>query len=240
MSILHTFFVGASAFSSGIITSGLLMNLDANSGISGSSWTDSTGNGYNATLYGSPATTTYNGYNVLSLNGTSQYLGPTGGFSTLLNSASGFTFDVWFYPTTTNNGTLLSEWATGTFDSGWRDAQMAVVASKINTGLYSGLVVTGPTISVNTWYNCAMVYNGSNLLTTYINASSVGTSAGTKSNPTPGTFISLGLPDSAGAYLGGATGFFNGYIGSWKVYRTALNSTQVSQNFQALRTRYGI
>jgi hypothetical protein len=51
----------------------------------------------------------------------------------------------------------------------------------------------------------------------------------------------MGKPDGAGGgYLNGVTNYFNGYIGAWKIYNRALTSTEVTQNFNALRGRYGV
>ena len=45
---------------------------------------------------------------------------------------------------------------------------------------------------------------------------------------------------ASGAYLNGVNNYFNGYIGAWKIYNRALTSTEVTPNFNALRTRYGV
>jgi hypothetical protein len=50
----------------------------------------------------------------------------------------------------------------------------------------------------------------------------------------------LAKNDTTGQYLGGVVGYFNGQIGAWKMYSKALSATEVSQNFQALRNRYGV
>jgi hypothetical protein len=77
-----------------IVATNLFANYDAATGISGSTFNDSSGNGRNATLFGSPTTTTVNGTTVLRLtSASSQYFGYTTGYGTSLNSA--FTFDVW-------------------------------------------------------------------------------------------------------------------------------------------------
>ena len=41
-------------------------------------------------------------------------------------------------------------------------------------------------------------------------------------------------------YLGGANGYWNGYVGPFKIYYSALTQEQVSQNFNAIRGRYGV
>jgi len=90
-----------------------------------------------------------------------------------------------------------------------------------------------------TWYNIVMTYNGAAGIVTYVNGTAGGTKAGAKQNPGgAGTFLSMGRP--ANDFLNGALNYFNGYIGAWKIYNRNLTSTEVTQNFNALRGRYGV
>jgi hypothetical protein len=223
-----------------IVLSGLFANYDASTGIAGSTFTDSSGNGRNATLFNSPTTTTSNGTTVLRLNSaSSQYFGYTSGYGTSLDSA--FTFDVWCNPlSSTTAGTLISEWNNSTFNSGWTDDQMGFTTSTINCGVYNtGYAVAKASWASNTWYNIVMVYNGSGL-STYVNNTAGGTTTGAKQNPGgAGTFLSMGLPAN-GHYLNGVVGYFNGYIGSWKIYTRALNTTELTQNYNAQKSRFGL
>jgi Concanavalin A-like lectin/glucanases superfamily len=225
-----------------IITTNLFANYDAASGISGSTFSDSSGNGRNATLFGSPTTTTINGTQVLRLtSASSQYFGYTTGYGTSLDSA--FTFDVWCQNLSASTaGTLIGEWNNSTFSSGWTDAQMGFNAAQINCGVYNTAYATAQSGWNNTtWYNIVMTYNGAAGIATYVNGIAGGTQAGAKSNPGgAGTFLSMGKPDGVGTYLNGVTNYFNGYIGAWKIYNTALTANQITQNFNALRSRYGV
>ena len=218
----------------------LIMSLDSTLGVSGSSWYDQSGVGNNATLYGGYGTTGYSGSQVLTLNGSSGYVFPTGGFGTNLDT--GFSYEVWAYPTKTANGTLIAEWS-GTPPTGWNDTQMAFVSGKINAGVYPNTFspssyITGPTFSNTTWYNIVMTYdNSSGDLKLYINGSLSGTTNGTKSNP-PATYLTLGRPDTANSYIGGATGYFEGYIGSWNIWDGPLSATSVLLNYNSTKSRY--
>ena len=218
----------------------LIMSLDSTLGVSGSSWYDQSGVGNNATLYGGYGTTGYSGSQVLTLNGSSGYVFPTGGFGTNLDT--GFSYEVWAYPTKTANGTLLAEWS-GAPPTGWNDTQMAFVSGKINAGVFPdnffpSAYLTGPTFSNTTWYNIVMTYdNSSGDLKLYINGSLSGTTNGTKSNP-PSTYLTLGRPDTANSYIGGATGYFEGYIGSWNIWDGPLSATSVLLNYNSTKSRY--
>lgn len=225
-----------------IVSANLLANYDALTGVSGSTFTDSSGNGNNATIFGGAVTATVGGTTALRLNSaSSQYFGDTTGYGTLLDSA--FTFDVWCYPLSAGTpGTLVGEWGDSAFNGGWTDAQMGFNANQINCGVYNaGYATAQAGWSANTWYNIVMTYNAatSPTLRTYVNTVAGGTLLGTKANP-GSTYLSMGKYDNSGTYLNGVTNYFNGYIGAWKIYNAALTPSQVTQNFNALRGRYGV
>lgn len=238
MSLMNNNFVA-----SGIVTNNLIANYDAATGVSGTTFADSSGNGNNATIFGGAATTVVGGTTVLRLNSASnQYFGDTTGYGSILNNA--FTFDVWCYPLSANTaGTLVGEWENSTFDSGWTDAQMGFNATQINCGVYpAGYATAQQGWTANTWYNIVMTYNGaaSPTLRTYVNTVPGGTLLGAKQNPPTGTYLSMGRYDGGGNYLNGVANYFNGYIGAWKIYNAALTPAQVTQNFNSLRGRFGL
>ena len=233
---------GVTVVDAQIIKSNLVANYDALTGVSGATFVDSSGNGNDATIFNGATTTTVGGTTVLRLNSaSSQYFGDTTGYGTILDNA--FTFDVWCYPLSAGTaGTLIGEWGGSSFNTGWTDAQMGFNSNQINCGVYNiGYATAQQGWTVNTWYNIVMTYNGSAnpSLRTYVNAVPGGTLSGIKSNP-GSTYLSMGKDDNSGTYLNGVANYFNGYIGSWKIYNTALTPAQVTQNFNALRGRYGI
>jgi hypothetical protein len=58
--------------------------------------------------------------------------------------------------------------------------------------------------------------------------------------PSP-LYYAVGYPDGVGFYLGGAgNGYFQGMLGPVKFYSATLNQTQITQNFNAIRGRYGV
>jgi hypothetical protein len=220
----------------------LVMNLDSTIGVTGSTWTDSSTGGHNATLNGGYGTTTYNSNQVVTLNGTSGYVLPSS-FGTQLST--GFTYNVWVYPTTTSNGIIISEWG-GTPPNGWTDAQIALVSGTINGGVFDPgnfsptRYITGPSFSTNTWYNIAMTYNSTTKdLMLYINGTLNSTINGLKLNPST-LYLTLGRTDGVGAYLGNATGYFQGYVGSWKIWNGPISATNILSNYNATKSIYGL
>ena len=118
---------------------------------------------------------------------------------------------------------------------------MAFVSNKINVGLFdpndfTPNYITGPTFSVDTWYNIVMTYDG-NTLIEYVNGVSVGSSIGVKSNPSS-TYLSLGRPGLATNYLGGSTGYFKGYIGTWRIWDGPLDNTEILLNYNTNKEVY--
>lgn len=226
---------------SNIIQSNLILDLKSSIGLSGISWIDQSSYGNNATLYGTIATASImNGTTVLSLDGSNDYILPSAGFGQLLDT--GFTYEVWASPGTSSNGTLLAEWS-GVPTTGWNDSQMGFVSNKINVGVYSSVLssyITGPTFSANNWYNIVMTYNHlNNIVSLYINGYLFSTVSTVKLNP-PSTYLSLGRPDTANNYLGGLTGYFKGYIGSWRIWDGPISGADILSNYNLNREDYDI
>ena len=94
---------------------------------------------------------------------------------------------------------------------------------------------TTPTLTMGQWYNIVGTMNSAGS-STYLNGTLVSTGGGLGGNM-------ISQPASV-LYLGGDVRydfrFMNGAIASIHVYDTVLNSGQVSQNFNALRSRFNI
>ena len=224
-----------------IVTAGIYANYDPATSISGSTLLDSSGNGFNATLYNNPTTATVNGRTVLRLTAaSSQYYVYDNGYGTDLNNA--FTFDVWARNLSAGaGGILISEWDNPNASvSGWTDDQMGFSTGTINMGVYNTGYVTGPGWSSSNWYHIVMCYdvNVSPTLQTYVNGVFVGSTDGAKGSP-GNTFLTMGA--AGNDYIGIINiPYFNGYVGAWKIYNRALTANEVSQNFAAFRARYGV
>jgi hypothetical protein len=225
-----------------IIKTNLLANYDATTYTSGN-LADISGNSRTLTLYNTPTTAKVNNATVLVFNGINQWGIDTTGYSTLLNTSSGFTYDLWVRPNSVSTGSLIVEYDNNTATSRWQDSQIAFVGTTINGGIYQGVnnpYITGPIYTAPGWYHIVLTYDGVNKTTLYVNGVSRGTTTSTKVNPPTATNLSLAKSDTTAIYLGGSTNYFVGQVGAWKIYTRALSSTEVSQNFQALRNRFGI
>ena len=152
-----------------IVTANLVANYDPATGLSGSNFTDSSGNGYTATIYGSPSTPVIHGRTVLQLlSASSQWYSYTSGYSSSLVGGA-VTFDVWFNSfTASTSQILIGEFGQAGYSGGWNDAVMALNTSyKIAGGVYNGsaggYVAAPTTYAANTWYNAVVTYTPSKI-----------------------------------------------------------------------------
>lgn len=107
----------------------------------------------------------------------------------------------------------------------------SIIQFKIYT---SGRVTlnSGTTPSTNTWYNLVGTYDGSNMKI-YVNGVEDGTKSESNSLAT----------NSNSLILGGWTGAaddFNGKASCMKLYNRALSASEVLQNYNALKGRFGL
>ena len=208
-----------------IVTSNLVLNLDANNYTSGTTWTDTSGQSNNGTLTNGITYSSDNG-GVLVLNGTSDYI-ITG--SDMFNANSNFTFSIWF------NSDDFS--VQKTFAADVNNSQCLFL--RYNSGIQvvnSNTAVLGSftssTLSANTWHNVT-VTRSSNTYRLYVD----------------GIYKSLLIfshtytrsPDTIGANHnvgGGGKNFFDGKISKVLAYSTALSDSDVKHNFDAMKGRF--
>lgn len=206
-----------------IVTNGLIVNLDAlnNSSYSGSgtTWTDISGSGNNGTLTSAPVYTSSSpGY--FTTNGS------TNSIETInLSAYTNLTIEMWIYDARTYGGeqdllTYNASAGSFTFRSG--DSSFRTDGNGLGARFFTG--VSRP--AQNTWYRFCYVKND----TLYLNTNAY---TGTGSDRTYGAL-------SIANTRGDVNNRLNGRVGSVKIYNRSLTSAEVSQNFNALRGRYGI
>jgi hypothetical protein len=90
-------------------------------------------------------------------------------------------------------------------------------------------------ISANTWYHVCAVYNATNITASiYLNGILSQTYNGSSIFQNPPGNYAIGAFGAAGGY------YFPGYIARHKLYNRALSATEIKQNFNASRDRFGI
>jgi hypothetical protein len=215
-----------------IITDGLVLLLDAGNPVSypgsGTTWTDLSGNGNTGTLTNGPTYTSANDGSI-TFDGVDDYI-----LTSTINHNIGtgnFTYSAWVYPTGLKNGTLCAFMGNGNyapsfgFDLNGYPSQLGF--------FWSGWNGFGTTLSLNQWYCVTMTRVGT-LITGYLNA-----------NACPVTY-NVGFSMDNAQYVIGRSGVgyapdtFKGNIAQVSIYNRALSASEVSQNFNATRSRFGI
>ena len=212
-----------------IVTNGLQVFLDAGNirSYSGTGNTafDLSGTGNTSALTNGP---TFNSSNLgaFVLDGTNDYILVNSQANILSKTA--YTKIAYFYVTNFANANNII--------SGGFSGQHAFWLFSSNK-LYSGhngawSTVTGnTTLSLNTWYFGAVTYTDSSGWKLYLNGIPDGTSADI-------TTFTGNQEVSIGSY--GAGNYFAGRIASVQIYNRALSDTEILQNFNATKRRYGL
>ena len=227
--------------SSPFVTSGLVFNLQT-APSSGTTWTDASGNGYNATISGSATYVSNNGGGIKLNN--ANYTG-TDFISVPYNIASATTtveIVASFNPT--------SYWATiwGNEAYSFNRGYFAYMpnASTISWGSPSSSTTAATITSSNAIRHWTFVINGTSK-SLYLNGSQLGTTA-TLANPSGGyatnNFYFGSRHTNAGT---GATDKLNNSNSSnypvfyqMRVYNRALSAAEITQNYNAIKSTYGI
>ena len=227
-----------------IVTDGLVLCLDAANPKSypgsGTAWTDLLGRGGSGTLVGGP-TYSNSGGGSISFDGTDDHIvaNPTSLNSSF--SSTSVSHFIWVFPT--SQGQIVVELGTTTINQNWHDSNIEINASgafSFSTwhGSLSNKVVSANQ-SFNQWYCVGFAYDGTTL-TAYINGASIGTTAFSRQAPYNNgnqTHYALFANDSTNM---GTNAYGGGRAANFSVYNRALTATQVSQNFNALRGRFGL
>ena len=218
-----------------IVTNGLVFYVDAmnpRSTSNSSFWIDVSG--YNTTLTknGSPSLTTLGGAQCYRFTATGQSF--TG---TLLGPqpTTDMTIETWIYPeievSAGDRGTLLLLAGTSGGYMSWNKS-----TRQLSNYWYShpaeGYWETGAAISLNTWNSLTSVWNFSAgaIYQFTNNVKTTGTT--TQGDAATGNSINIGQESSDRQFAGG--------IAFMRIYNRALTDSEVTQNFNALRGRYGI
>jgi hypothetical protein len=232
-----------------IYTGNLVINLDSTLGINGSNWTDQTGNGFNYTFYNSTTnigttntgtniiTSNVNGFQAVFLDGATNFLwrSNSSGFGSYFLSS--FTYEMWVYPLSKKNATLIFEHGQNFFGSGWSDDQLALNSSGyITSYVYNfggpiGNNVSTSSYDSNNWYQIVNVYdNTAKILYQYVNGVLSTQVSVTKQYPTS-VWLILGSHATNGYSFMSGLGYFCGCIGAFRGYDIALSSSQILQNY---------
>jgi hypothetical protein len=216
---------GRIAYYGGIVTNGLVLNLDAAKKDSypgtGTAWNDISGNRNNGTLINGPTFNSNNGGSIV-FDGVNDFTIVTLPLTTSYNT---FSYGAWIYATNTSGfRTIIDQ------DN---DDWSFMVSNGILIS-YDPSFSTGYTINTNQWYYVSMTHIDGGPLLFYVNGSLVYTSPNNSTNHTTSRF-------GIGAGVSGPTSadeFWSGNIAQVSIYNRALSASEVLQNYNALKSRY--
>ena len=218
-----------------IVTSGLTMLLDAgftpSYPKSGTTWRDVSFSGNNGTLTNGPTYSSSNGGTVV-FDGTNDYVNGTAISSQLTGN---ITVEAWIYITSGP-----SDWVriigTGSNPSGnrtfglWYDINRRLLWQRY--GATDPSIYPANVLSYNTWYYVAATTSGSsNVL--YLNGSSIGSS--TAAGPWPASNENITIGSAVGIHT-----FLTGNIAITRIYTRGLSASEILQNFNAQKSRFGL
>lgn len=224
-----------------IVTDGLVLNLDAGNTASypgsGTTWTDLSGNNNNVTLYNGVGYSSSNG-GVLTFDGTNDYASQATTYNLPIGT-SARSLSCFFYINDTNNRSILGIGAwpgVGRRVNLWADS-----SNKIGLEIDGNAKFTSDWPGVNNWVQLTITMPSSATLNTvkvFVNGvekstSIVGSGSSTINLDTDDLFVGT-LPGLPGQYV------FKGNISNAHIYNKELTASEVLQNFNALKSRYGL
>jgi hypothetical protein len=233
-----------------IVTDGLVLNLDAGnpysylSGSSGTTWTNTAAvsSSISGTLTNGPVYS--NG--AITFDGTNDYVSiPYSKINPVLSGSTSLTVSCWvynniFHPT---DGTTFISWPISNNSAVSPFTIFALGADKtgsLNSSIGNGttrtILFSGLTINTGSWYNIGFVWDGTTqqcFVNGVIQGASIGSSY-TLGTPSGNADVFIGTYNTNNVY------WLNGRMSNVQIYNRALSATEVQQNFNALRGRYGI
>lgn len=230
----------ALGFGPNIVMNGLVLNLDSANlrsyGGSGSSWGDLSKKNQ-VTLYNTPGYSSTNYGNLSFANTSTQYAETTTNFQSL----STWTVEVWVrFNAIPASGTDVSALITGLYNgSNAVNFTLGVIGvpadGLIRAGFFDGSwrQTSGHQPVAGTWYHYVGTYDGTNI-TLYVNGVQFSQTAYTGTPTSGGTVRIARRWDSTAT----SSNFTDGPIPIARIYNRALTSTEVLQNYNALKNRF--
>jgi hypothetical protein len=219
------------------VTNGLVLYLDAGNTNSypgtGTSWRDISGNSNNGTLTNGP---TFNSGNLGSIvfDGTNDYvssftssISPVGTTRTIL---------CFIYLSTTSRAGICGTRSSSGGGFGFTtNRTSAGNLTYFHTG--GSLIETAASLTNNVWAQVGVVYNATAATATlYKNGNQIGsTSTGFSAEGATSYNGIIGDENETPSSV-----FFNGRIANMQIYNRALSATEILQNYNALKGRYGL
>lgn len=235
-----------SSYSGPAVTSGLILHLNASDPASypgsGSTWTDLVGSN-DATINGATWSNTDGG--IFDLDGINDNISIPHASSLSLSTSSQKTIQVWFKadapPSSGQQIPVFGKFSSSfNFDGYWAGmfSNSGVVRCATNGAAVSRTSDSTLTISINTWYLLtfiSQITSTSNTTKVYINTTEYITAAHGNDTYLESNPLYLG-------YIGDGVGstYLNGKIGACYFYDRGLTPQEITDNYNATKSRFGL
>jgi len=223
-----------------IVKEGLVLALDAANIKSypgtGTVWKDLSGNGNNGTLVNGPTFDSGNNGSIV-FDGVNDYVN----CGTSLSILNNITAQCWIKTTSAIQQVFIGKWDNlinqrswyiGTFTSGGNLQVILSATGDSNFNRYTGSVIND-----GNWKNVCFTFSSGTILFYVNGASDSVTQIG--SNTVNSLFNSTAKL-LLGANADGTSNFLNGSVSTSLIYNKVLSATEVLQNYNATKTRYGL
>lgn len=236
----------ATSYSPKAVTDGLILALDAGNRKSypgsGTAWVDLSGNGNTGTLNNGPTFDGGNGGSIV-FDGVNDYVSiPLSSYPSLYTDP--YTMSIWVYiPTGVtwyNAGSGTGIFTRGNFGGSFgflRTSTNNTIQAfvRINSGVAN---VQGPTYTItrDTWFNMTARWSGTRIEIFANGIYHSGTDISPNTNFDGGSFLIGGGEGYGGTNGGYGAGRYTGIL----LYNRVLTATEILQNFNATRSRFGI
>ena len=182
----------------------------------------------NGTLVNSPTYSSSNG-GVLVFNGSSQYVGSFVNTSAL--PASGpYTYEVWFNATSLGSRGFIGYGTYGTNNSvnAFRESGTEL----LNYWWGNDFSSIGASLATGNWYQAVVTFDGTTR-SIYLNGVFL-------NSQNPGTFYSISNKTNLTVAVTNGSEYFAGSLAIIRMYSAALTQSQIYQNYNATRSRFGL
>lgn len=228
----------AFAYSPKIVTDGLVFAVDAANTKSypgsGTTWSDLSGNGNNSTLINGPTYNSANGGSIV-FDGVNDFARPTTALNITGGAGTAQTYDIWFNADSLASSQALFGWDSYNYVGVFATTGETFIATNGDNSI--GDFTTTPTASAGTWHNVIIVFDQGTAYKLWLNGVSYGSAVTTDTSPVSTERALIGARYATGTTI---DFYFNGKISNVKAYNRELTSTETLQNYNALKSRFGL
>lgn len=223
---------GLSVYSPYVVRSGLVLYLDAGNAKSypgsGTTWTDLSPNRYLGTLYNSPGYSSASGGGVI-FDGTDDYVELN--TNNIISGNNPFTFECFYKITAFNSGGEIF----GNYGEGYSSANYIWISGEYGVYIGGAVYFPGYPLGAGTYY-MAVTRTSDNSVKLYRDGAEVnsGTLTGSIS---AGPNFRIGCDTKVSGGVGGER--LNGAIYAMRLYNRVLTTTELTGNYNSLRSRFG-